>query len=71
MYQKVCKWDSVPLGPASSEQLDVRLAIDPDPTDPGGPGIDGSLPPPQRRDFPCTFRVDRPTADQTGRKGGA
>src|SRR5947209_7732622 len=34
----------------ASEQFDIRLAIDPDPTDPGGAGIDGSLPPPQRRD---------------------
>src|SRR3989442_7761020 len=33
-----------------SEQLDVRLVIDPDPTDPGCLGIDGSLPPEQCRD---------------------
>src|SRR5439155_2168810 len=32
-----------------SEQLDVRLVIDPDPADPGCPGIEGSLPAPQAR----------------------
>src|SRR2546425_10043320 len=32
-----------------SEQLDVRHVIDPDPTDPGCRGIDGSLAPPQGR----------------------